>query len=167
MSSRAVAGWIALASGTLFLGGMVLATLSSGAATGFPMGPGMMGGYPMGPGMMGFGGSGPAASAIRGAAEIRVEALNFGFSPSEVRLPGNADVDLTLSDPAGNGVLHDLTVSALGIHVVANAGETRTIGLRGLPPGRYDAYCSVPGHAAAGMVARVIVDQGRPHEGRR
>jgi len=112
----------------------------------------------MGPGMMGFGGSGPAASPIPGATEIRVDAFNFGFSPSEVHLPKNTDVNLTFSNPAGTGVPHDVTVPALGIHVVANPGETRTIGLPGLPPGRYDAYCSVPGHAASGMVARLVIE---------
>jgi len=158
LTPRAIAGWIALASGALLVVGMVITSLSTSPAAGFPMGPGAMGGYPMGPGMMGFGGSGPAASAIPGATEIRVDAFNFGFSPSEVRLPKNTDVNLTLSNPGANGVLHDLTVPALGIHVVANAGETRTIGLRGLPPGRYDAYCSVPGHAASGMVARLVIE---------
>jgi heme/copper-type cytochrome/quinol oxidase subunit 2 len=158
LTSRTIAGWIALASGTLLIAGMLFTTSSTSPATGFPMGPGMIGGYPMGPGMMGVGGSGPAASAIPGAPEIRVDAFNFGFSPSEVHLPKNTDVNLTLSNPAGNGVLHDFTVPSLGIHVVANAGETRTIGLHGLSPGRYDAYCSVPGHAQAGMRATVIVE---------
>ena len=158
MSSRAIAGWTATASGTLLIGGMVLTTFSTSPAAGFPLGPGMMGGYAMGPGMMGFGGSGPAASPIPGATEIRVDALKFGFSPSEVHLPKNTDVNLTFSNPAGNGVVHDFTVPALGIHVVANPGETRTIGLHGLPPGRYDAYCSVPGHAASGMVARLVIE---------
>jgi len=54
--------------------------------------------------------------------------------------------------------MHDLTVPALGIHIVANPGETKTVGLRGLPPGRYDAYCSVPGHADQGMRAAVLVE---------
>jgi heme/copper-type cytochrome/quinol oxidase subunit 2 len=122
------------------------------------MGPGMMGPGMVGPGMMGFGSSGPASSPIPGASEVRVEALNFGFSPSEVHLPKNADVNLTFSVPAANGVAHDFTVPALGIHVVANPGETRTVGLRGLPAGRYDAFCSVPGHAEAGMRATVVVN---------
>ena len=70
-------------------------------------------------------------------------------------LPKNADVNLTFSVPAANGVVHDFTVPALGIHVVANPGETRTVGLRGLPAGRYGAFCSVPGHAEAGMRVQV------------
>jgi len=102
------------------------------AVTGFPMGPGMMGPGMMGPGMMGpgmmgFGSSGPASAPIPGASEVRVEAFNFGFSPSEVHLPKNADVNLTFSVPAANGVVHDFTVPALGIHelrICKNCGFT-------------------------------------------
>jgi len=159
--TRRVAGWVALGSGMLLLIGIAASSL--GGATGlagatWPMGPGMMGRGPMGPGMMGFGVSGPAATAIPGANEVRVQAANFSFSPSEIRLHAGAEVNLTLSNPASTGVVHDLTVPALGIHVVANAGESRTVGLRGLPAGRYDAYCSIPGHADLGMRATVIVE---------
>lgn len=156
MSARTIAGWTALVSGALLVLAMLVASTGSAIGvpvTGFPMRPGMMG-----PGMMGFGSSGPASAPIPGASEVRVEALNFGFSPSEVHLPKNADVNLTFSVPAANGVGHDFTVPALGIHVVANPGETRTVGLHGLPAGRYDAFCSVPGHAEAGMRATVVVN---------
>jgi heme/copper-type cytochrome/quinol oxidase subunit 2 len=86
-----------------------------------------------------------------------VQTANFSFSPSEIRLPKGADINLTLANPATNGVVHDLTVPALGIHVVANTGETRTIGLRSLAAGRYEAYCGMPGHADLGMRATVTV----------
>ena len=164
MTAQRVAGWVAVVSGTLLVVGIAASAISqaAGGASAFPngswqMGPGM-GQAPMGPGMMGFGNAGPAASAIPGATEVRVVALNFSFTPSEIRLPHATDVNLTLSNPAANGVMHDLTVPALGIHIVANPGETKTVGLRGLPPGRYDAYCSVPGHADQGMRAAVLVE---------
>ena len=165
MTAQRVAGWVAVVSGTLLVVGIAASAISqaAGGASAFPngswqIGPGMMGQAPMGPGMMGFGNAGPAASAIRGATEVHVEALNFSFTPSEIRLPHATDVNLTLSNPAANGVMHDLTVPALGIHIVANPGETKTLGLRGLPPGRYDAYCSVPGHADLGMRATILVE---------
>ncbi len=174
MNVQRIAGFTALISGLLLvlaIFGMAIA--GTGAIGDAPwsgwqsgpgmMGPGMMGGGHMGPGMMGpgmmgFGASGPAATAIPGATEVRVQAANFSFTPSEIRLPKGADVNLTLVNPAASGVVHDLTVPALGIHIVANAGETRTVGLRGLAAGRYDAYCSVPGHAELGMRATVVVE---------
>lgn len=165
MNAQRIAGFTALIAGLL----LVFATVGSAmsGATGafgkdpsisWRVGPGMMGSGQMGPGMMGFGASGLAATAIPGATEIRVQAANFSFTPSEVRLSKGADVNLTLVNSAANGAVHDLTVPALGIHIVANAGETRTAGLRGLSAGRYDAYCSVPGHADLGMRATVVIE---------
>ena len=170
MNAQRVAGLTALISGLV----LVVAVASSaitGATGAFGnnswaawlmgtgmMGAGHMGPGGMGPGMMGFGTSGPAATAIPGATEIRVQVANFSFTPNEIRLPKNTDVNLTLVNPSSTGVAHDLTVPALGIHIVAGAGETRTVGLRGLAAGRYDAYCSVPGHADLGMRATVVVE---------
>jgi uncharacterized cupredoxin-like copper-binding protein len=178
MRTQAIAGWVAVVAGVALAVGVLVAAVAPGVAAvrtdvggaSWPMGSGMMGGSDhmgggsgmrgmdgMG-GMMGFKNAGPAATAIPGAAEVRVDAANFSFSPSEIRLPRGAEINLTLANPAGNGVVHDLTVPSLGIHIVANAGETRTIGLRGLTAGRYDAYCSVPGHASLGMRATVVVE---------
>lgn len=180
MSTQRTAGIVALASGALLA--LLLVASAAGAPAGsagaygpWQMGPGMMGsgqwgsdwmrswhtsGGMMGTGggMMGYTSSGPAATAIPNATEVRVQVSNFAFAPVEIRLPKGTDVNLTLVNPSTTGVVHDLTVPALGIHVVANAGETKSIGLRNLAPGRYDALCSVPGHADLGMRATVIVE---------
>ncbi len=185
MSARSVAGWTAVISGALLAVAMVGSAVASwtglaGAnrwmtptvmGSGSMMGNGMMGngmmgfgtghgtmGGGMGHGMMGFGTSGPASTPIPNATEVRVQATNFAFAPNEIRLPKGADVDIALTNAAGTGVVHDLTVPGLGIHIVASPGETKTVGLRGLAAGRYDAYCSVPGHAELGMRATVIVE---------
>lgn len=171
MTAQRIAGVIALASGLLLAVALAAATFGGPTAFGgtpsanWPMGPGMVGSghmghgiADMGPGMMAFGSSGPASTAIPGATEVRVQAANFSFTPNEVRLPKNTDVNLTFINPAGTGAVHDLTVPALGIHIAANPGETRTVGLRGLAAGRYDAYCGVTGHADLGMRATVVVE---------
>ena len=176
MKARTIAGWTALISGGLLVVAIAGSAMAAGTVGGTSISDfnGMMGGGPgagysgafgMGAGhmnngmagMMGFGSSGPASSSVPGAPEVKVDARNFGFTPSEIRLPANADVNLTLVNPAANAALHDLTVPALGIHLVASAGETKTVGLRSLAAGRYDAICSVPGHADLGMRAVVIV----------
>lgn len=173
MNVQRVAGWVAVISGALLAAGLVGSAFVSAAGLGATggwtammgagmtgngmMGNGMMGnGAMMRGGMMGFGTSGPASTPIPSAPEVRVQATNFALTPSEIRLPKNADVNLTLGN--GTAVIHDLTVPGLGIHIVANPGETKTVGLRGLAAGRYDAYCSVPGHADLGMRATVIVE---------
>ena len=67
-----------------------------------------------------------------------------------------ADVDLVVTNPTA--VMHDITVPALGIQLVVPPGTTRVLALGGLPAGTYVGYCSVPGHAEAGMRARVVVE---------
>lgn len=140
------------------------ATGTTGATDGHMGGIGMMGSAHPAGGMMGGatggcpGATSGGAAPIAGATEVRVRATNFAFAPNEIRLPKNEAVNLTLENPAATGVVHDLTVPGLGIHVAAGSGQTGTVGLRGLAAGRYDAYCSVPGHADLGMRATVIVD---------
>ena len=169
MTAQRVAGSVAIGSGLLLVLALVLFALAGPTALAsqgsvMPMGHGMMGAGQMGHGMMGMGhgmmGLGPSAPApaIPGAPEVRVQAANFSFSPNEIRLPKGADVNLTLTNPAGTGVIHDLTVPGLGIHVAADPGVSTSVGLRGLAAGRYDAYCSVPGHTELGMRATVVVD---------
>src|SRR5688572_30122029 len=96
-----------------------------------------------------------AAPAIPGAPEVAVTAKDIHFGVSEITLPSTA-VNLTLRN---NDVLpHDLSIPALGVHIAADSGESITTGLRDLPKGRYSGYCSVSGHADAGMEIVVIVD---------
>ena len=172
MTAQRIAGVTALVSGLL----LVLAMAASFAAgpgrfgsdgsaaatwrvqgmTGMGQGPMGLGQGPMGIGQGAGLANAPVPAAIPGAPEVRVEAVNFGFAPSQIRLPQGAGVNLTFVN--STGVVHDLTVPALGIHIVASAGETRTVGLRGLPAGRYDAFCTVPGHVDLVMRATVVVD---------
>lgn len=180
---RSAAGPVALIAGVLLLSATVLMSAGAGWSGGFPgasFGPAMMGGWPgtasapragagwfgMGPGMMGGGymgwaGGGPRSAApteapIAGAQAVRVTATDLRFDTAEIRLPSGTAVNLTLAN--GGRLPHDLSVPKLGIQIVAAAGETRTAGLRDLAPGRYDAYCSVPGHADAGMRTIVFVE---------
>jgi plastocyanin len=96
-----------------------------------------------------------ALPAIPGATEVTVTAKDIHFSVSEITLP-STEVNLTLRN---DGVLpHDLSIPALGVHIAADSGESITTGLRDLPKGRYSGYCSVSGHADAGMEIVVIVD---------
>lgn len=160
MNARRAAGVVALVSGLGLLVAIATSAFVPGAvgmtsfrtmpfAPGGPMGPGMMG-----PGHMGWP-AGTAGAAIPGAGEVRVTATDFRFAPDEIELPANAAVNLRLENRGAT--LHDLTVPALGLHLVAPAGQTRTLGTRGLPAGRYPAFCSVPGHADLGMRAVLVV----------
>lgn len=158
-ASMATSGVSGLSTGS---GGMShpmgLGTQFMGGGLGM-MGPTGMGAGMMGPGHMGGGVGAPnpgtISAAIPGAPEVRVAASEFALSPAQIVLPAGGAVNLTLEN---RGALpHDLTIPGLGVHLVAAAGQTQTVGLRDLPAGSYPAYCEVPGHAGAGMRATVIV----------
>jgi uncharacterized cupredoxin-like copper-binding protein len=167
MDTTKIAGLTAAVAGLALLVLMLVMAVAgpgfaAGMGAGYPgsggdvsmMGQGarMMGGH-----MGGHGSTGTAgAAAIPGATEVTITAADLSFSPGEIRLPAGRDVNLTLINRGQ--VLHDLTIPGLGVHVVAEPGEQRTVGLRDLAPGRYAGFCSVPGHADAGMRATVVVE---------
>ena len=134
--------------GGAFGGSMMRGGFSPGMGGG--MGPGMMG-----PGHMGYGYDAQGTTApIADAPTVTITATDLRFSTAEITL-ASGETNLTL---VNDGRLpHDLTVPALGIRVVAGPGQTTTVGLRDLPAGTYAGYCSVAGHADAGMRIAVVV----------
>jgi plastocyanin len=89
-------------------------------------------------------------------AGIEIEAMDsMSFSESELSLaPGDS---ITM---VNSGFLeHDFTVDDLGIHEVTPAnGDTVTITIpEDAAPGDYEFYCSVPGHAQAGMKGTLTI----------
>ena len=159
VSSFAGSGWTTGTSGAA-MGPAMMGTGSGATMLGGGMMGGMMGGG-MGPGMMGqghmssFGGASRGVTTpITGAPTVSVTATEFKLSPAEITL-ASREANLTLVNQGA--VVHDITVPDLGIRVVAAAGQTTTVGLRDLPAGRYAGYCSVPGHAEAGMRIAVTV----------
>jgi uncharacterized cupredoxin-like copper-binding protein len=97
--------------------------------------------------------------AVTGTDQVR-------FEPDTLSVPAGQEVTLTLS--AGAGLEHDFVVEdAAGdeegggdLHVThADAGETTEATFQINEPGAYTAYCSIPGHREAGMVATLTVEE--------
>ncbi|HET7010647.1 MAG TPA: cupredoxin domain-containing protein [Anaerolineales bacterium] len=104
--------------------------------------------------------------------EVLVTAYDFAFQPDTVEVPAGAEVTLTLVNH-GNAehvwlVLerdHELTLpfdEDDSPHVLARTiadvtgRETFTFAAPA-EPGEYTVVCSIPGHAEAGMLGRLIV----------
>lgn len=164
IAAISAASLVALAIVATFLGPALAGTTATAMGPGMMTGgagmmggPGMMGGAMghgmMGPGHMGYGTQG-ASAPIAGAPTVTVTATEFRVSPTEITLASDR-ANLALKNDGA--VLHDLTIPALGVHVVAGPGQTTTVGLRDIPAGRYDGYCSVAGHAELGMRISVVV----------
>jgi uncharacterized cupredoxin-like copper-binding protein len=109
-----------------------------------------------------FGGSGYASSqpdsTISGATEVSVTLGDFSISPTPVVIAAGAATNLTVTNTGA--APHDFTVPDLGISIALAPGETVTAGIDAQPAGTYDTLCTVPGHASAGMVGTLIVEDG-------
>ncbi len=94
-------------------------------------------------------------AATTGAMEP-VEALDsLVFAPSTVTVsPGD-----TIQSINTGALEHDFVVDELGISVDLPSGQLVDILIpEDAAPGEYEFYCSIPGHAPAGMVGTLIVE---------
>lgn len=94
-------------------------------------------------------GEGVAPEPVAGAEEVTVEMTEMAFTPAALEFAAGEPVNLALTNIGG--AFHDLTIDALDVRIGVASGETVTAGLEIDEPGVYSYYCSVPGHAAAGM----------------
>lgn len=94
------------------------------------------------------------APKIDGAPEVVVTTGAMSYSPTSIAFVAGA-ANLTLRNESDSD--HDITIPDLGVHLIARSHETVTAGLHDLKPGRYEGYCSMLGHAEAGMRISVTV----------
>jgi plastocyanin len=92
----------------------------------------------------------------RGAVQIDVHAKDLRFTPANLTVPAGTFVVLRFSND--DPVFHYWMVDGLA-NVDANArpGQTQRVRFRISDPGTYRIECTVPGHAAAGMVGTLVV----------
>ena len=83
----------------------------------------------------------------------------YSIGSSEIRLPvSDKPVRLTIKNKGTSP--HDFVVKELGIDTgILKPGESVTIEMKAQDAGTYQAVCSLPGHAEAGMAAKVIVSK--------
>ncbi|HVL25139.1 MAG TPA: PQQ-binding-like beta-propeller repeat protein [Thermomicrobiales bacterium] len=90
-----------------------------------------------------------------GDLELTVDAVDIGFTQTELSVPANTDVKFTLKN---TGVLqHDFVIDDPKVSSgIVDGGESATFTVN-FPAGDYVFYCSVPGHREAGMQGTVTV----------
>jgi uncharacterized cupredoxin-like copper-binding protein len=93
--------------------------------------------------------------AVEGPVSPRLEltAREMAYEPDAIAVEAG-DVEVVLHN-AGT-ILHDLRVEDQPFILEAKAGETTTSDVT-LEPGRYELFCSLPGHREAGMTGVVEV----------
>lgn len=98
---------------------------------------------------------GTAPDPVEDAEEITIEATEMAFDPSALEITAGEPVNLTITNTGQ--AFHDLTIDELDLQIGVDSGQTTTAGLEIDEPGEYVYYCSVPGHANAGMQGTLTV----------
>lgn len=95
------------------------------------------------------GGDGADLPPVEGptAPRLEVRASEMSFDPAAVAVAAG-EVEVVLHNEGQ--MLHDLRIGEEPFIVEAGAGQSAT-GSVTLDPGRYEIYCSLPGHRDAGM----------------
>jgi uncharacterized cupredoxin-like copper-binding protein len=99
-------------------------------------------------------GASPAAGPSTSVTIIMGKPSEFRFDPSDVTIPANTDVTVTLKNEGST--LHNFTIDKLKISQNVQVGETKTVKINA-PAGDYQFYCNQPGHKEGGMVGTLHV----------
>ncbi len=96
-----------------------------------------------------------SAQPFADAREVPVDAGDLWFEPDEIEVTAGEEVNLRVSNTGQ--VFHDLTVPAADLMVDVESGDEAVGGLVLDEVGTYEFFCSVPGHADAGMRGTIVV----------
>lgn len=101
-------------------------------------------------------GAGDGEATVESSVAQNVVAGDIYFDPKEFTIPANTDAEVTVTNIGA--AVHDFHIDALGIKTaMLNPGQSEIVTINA-DAGEYEYYCSVPGHKAAGMVGKVIVE---------
>jgi plastocyanin len=88
-------------------------------------------------------------------AEVKIESGNIFFKPTKVESTPPGITAITLENQSG---LHDLVIRDVPGFQIEVSGEGDTVTKKvDLKAGKYEFYCTIPGHEEAGMKGTLTV----------
>lgn len=96
-----------------------------------------------------------APAPVDDADEVVIRATEMAFRPEELTVQAGTPINVTVVNDGE--VVHDFALDPASVHLALDPGEQATAALRLDEPGTYEARCTVPGHAEAGMVMTIRV----------
>ena len=90
------------------------------------------------------------------ATTVQVEMVDIAFNPAELTIP--ADTDVTLQFTNNGAAVHNFLIEEPEVFSGDLAPGATSELVVNLPAGTYEFICSIPGHAAAGMVGTLTVE---------
>jgi nitrite reductase (NO-forming) len=107
-----------------------------------------------------------ADSSLAEVKDIHIVATEFRFGQPAIDVAAGQTLRLTLDDQGTIEHNVHLDLSSGSVDLVAGPGQTSTTTLTAPGPGEYTFFCSIPGHAEAGMKGTLkTVDASTPHVG--
>ena len=102
-------------------------------------------------------GNDSSSDAAGASAPVSVALSEFAISPADIVVPLGGSIEV-----ANNGTVdHNVTVLDTALKTAnLTAGATETLDLSSLEPGKYELFCSVPGHKDSGMTATLTITDG-------
>ena len=90
-------------------------------------------------------------------APVAVALSEFALSPAAITVPKGGSITVT-----NNGAMvHNVAITNTAVKIKdLEAGESATADLSALKPGKYDIFCSIPGHKDSGMAGTLTVTDG-------
>lgn len=95
------------------------------------------------------------SAAVTPGQVLPIELGDMYFRPNSLTAEVGAAVSLRLHN--ASPIVHNFTLTALGISRNVPPGGTVQVSFTAPPAGTYYFLCDVPGHAADGMVGRLVV----------
>lgn len=92
---------------------------------------------------------------VDGARAIEVSAIEMAFIPAALSFEAGEPVNVTVTNDGD--VFHDFDLHVADVHLGVDPDEQATAAVTIDQAGVYEAVCTVPGHAAAGMVLTIDV----------
>ncbi len=85
---------------------------------------------------------------------IVVKGFNYGFSPKEITVKEGQTVKIRLTSDDSP---HTFTIDELGVNTQFTWGRDTVISFTATKKGKFQFYCSVPGHKESGMTGTINV----------
>lgn len=98
---------------------------------------------------------GGAIDEARREEPIDVELVEMAYLPGKIVVPADTPTRIVLRNTGS--LQHDFSIEALRLSPDVRPGEETAIDLTA-PAGRYEVYCTFPGHRAAGMTGVLIAE---------
>ncbi len=113
-----------------------------------------------------------SAGSESGSTSFEVDMTEFTFDPKEFVVPAGKEISLTLVNKGA--IKHEFVIMNLGVEITVPFGEDdqpniyweheaepgATVDVTFTAPsqpGEYQVICGIPGHAEAGMTAKLVV----------